>query len=150
MFDNFCRLALKNYIRKCHRYTGSPLWNSGYEGSKIDLLSKIWIFLKKMQKVEFFKKSEKILLTSKMEQNPSSCSIGIWNYHLAPSRLKSKILPCLYASPLWLSKGILNIRAMFFSKNGQLKNKTSFWWRIVDILWLCLAFKRVIFVSAWD
>ena len=77
MFDTSCRLALKNYIRKCHRYTGSPLCNSGYEGSKIDLLSKIWIFLKKMQKVEFFKKSEKHFLTSKMEQNPSSCPIGI-------------------------------------------------------------------------
>ena len=31
----------------------------------------------KMQKVEFFKKSEKYLVTSKMEQNPSSCSIEI-------------------------------------------------------------------------
>ena len=101
MFDTFCRLALKNYISPCLQYTGSPLWNSGYEGSKIDLLSKIWIFSEKMPKVEFFKKSEKNVLTSKMEQNPSSCSIGIWNYHLAPSKSKSRILLCPYASPLW-------------------------------------------------
>ena len=77
MFDTSCRLALKNYIRLCPQYTGSPQLNSDYEGSKIDLLSKIWIFSEKMPKVEFFKKSEKIVLTSKMEQNPSSCSIGI-------------------------------------------------------------------------
>ena len=77
MFDTSCRLALKNYISPCPQYTGSPLLNSDYEGSKTDLLSKIWIFFEKMQKVEFFKKSEKNLLTSKMEQNLSSCSIGI-------------------------------------------------------------------------
>ena len=47
------------------------------KGSKIDLLSKIWIFLENRQKKIFFKKSEKNLVTSKMEQNPSSCSIGI-------------------------------------------------------------------------
>ena len=77
MFDTSCRLALKNYIRKCPQYTGSPLLNCDYEGSKIDLLSKIWIFVEKMQKVEFFNKSEKKFLTSKKEQNPFSCSIGI-------------------------------------------------------------------------
>ena len=69
--------ALKNCFRKYLCYTGSPPLNSGYEGSKIDLLSKIWIFLEKMQKVKFFKKSENNLLTSKMEQNQSSCPIGI-------------------------------------------------------------------------
>ena len=47
------------------------------KGSKIDLLSKIWIFQEKRQKILFFKKSEKNLVASKMEQNPSSCSIGI-------------------------------------------------------------------------
>ena len=47
------------------------------KGSKIDLLSKIWIFFEKRQKILFFKKSEKNLVASKMEQNPSSCSIGI-------------------------------------------------------------------------
>ena len=77
IFDTSCRLALKNYIRKCPQYTGSPLLNCDYEGSKVDLLSKIWNFFEKMQKVEIFKKSEKNLVTSKMEQNPSSCSIGI-------------------------------------------------------------------------
>ena len=71
------------------------------KGSKIDLLSKIWIFLENRQKKIFFKKSEKNLVTSKMEQNPSSCSIGIWNYHLAPSKLKPRIFLCPYASPLW-------------------------------------------------
>ena len=70
-------LALKNCFRKYLQYSGSPLLNSGYEGSKIDLLSKIWIFLEKMQKVKFFKKSENKVLTSKMEQNQSSCPIGI-------------------------------------------------------------------------
>ena len=99
-FDTSCRSALKNCFRPCPQYTGSPPLNSDYEGSKIDLLSKIWIFFEKMQKVEFFKKSEKNLVTSKMKQNPSSCSFGIWNYHLVPSKLKSRILPCPYASPL--------------------------------------------------
>ena len=113
----FCRLALENYIRNCWQYTGSPLWNSGYEGSKINLLSKIWIFLKKMPKVEFFKKSEKNLLTSKMEQNPSSCSIGIWNYHLAPSKLKSKIFLCPYACPLCKS-GNGNLSKLSISGKG--------------------------------
>jgi hypothetical protein len=70
-------LALKNCFRPCPQYTGSPPLNSDYEGSKIDLLSKLWIFLEKMHKVEFFKKSEKNLVTSKMEQNLSGCSIGI-------------------------------------------------------------------------
>ena len=59
IFDRSCRLALKNYIRLCPQYTGSLLLNSDYEGSKIDLLSKIWIFFEKVQKVAFFKKSEK-------------------------------------------------------------------------------------------
>ena len=27
-----------------------------------------------------------------MEQNPSSCSIGIWNYHLAPSKFFFELL----------------------------------------------------------
>ena len=36
----------------------------------------------------------------KMERNPSSCSIGIWNYHLAPSKSKSRIFPGPYPSPL--------------------------------------------------
>ena len=52
------------------------------------------------KKIFFFKKSEKNLVSSKMEQNPSSCSIGIWNYHLAPSKSKSRIFPGPYASPL--------------------------------------------------
>ena len=45
--------------------------------------------------------SGKIFLTSKMEQNPSSCSIGIWNYHLALSKSKSRIFPGPYPSPMW-------------------------------------------------
>ena len=60
-------------------------------GSKIDLLSKIWIFLEKMEKVKIFKKSENSLSTSEMEQNPSSCPIGISNYHLASLKLQSRI-----------------------------------------------------------
>ena len=56
----------------------------------------------KIGKKLFFKKSEKNLVTSKVEQNSSSCSIGIWNYHLAPSDFKSRIFPCPYASPLWI------------------------------------------------
>ena len=47
------------------------------KGSKIDLLSKICIFSENMQKILFFKRSEKNLVTSKIEQNTSSCSIGI-------------------------------------------------------------------------
>ena len=39
-----------------------------------------------------------------MEQNPSSCSIGIWNYHLAPSKLKSRIFLCPCACPLWYGR----------------------------------------------
>ena len=53
-----------------------------------------------MQKVEIFKKSEKNLVTSKMEQNQSSCSIGILNYHLAPSKSESRIFLWPYGSPL--------------------------------------------------
>ena len=30
-----------------------------------------------------------------------SCSIGMWNYCLAPSKLKFRIFLCLHASPLW-------------------------------------------------
>ena len=44
--------------------------------------------------------SGKKFLTSKMEQNPSSCSIGIWNYPLALSKSKSRIFPGPYPSPL--------------------------------------------------
>ena len=62
---------------QCPQYTGSPLLNSDYEGSKINLLSKIWILFEKTPKVEFFKKSEKNFVISKMEQNPSNCSIWI-------------------------------------------------------------------------
>ena len=39
-----------------------------------------------------------------MEQNPSSWSIGIWNYHLAPSKLKSRIFLCPCACPLCFSE----------------------------------------------
>ena len=53
------------------------IFRTPYSGSKIDLLSKIRIFFEKMEKGDFFKKSEKILITSKMEQTPSSCSIGV-------------------------------------------------------------------------
>ena len=35
-----------------------------------------------------------------MEQNPSGCFIGIWNYHLAPLKSKSRIFPGPYQSPL--------------------------------------------------
>jgi hypothetical protein len=69
-------LALKNSFRPCPQYTGSPPLNSDYEGSKNDLLSKIWIFFEKMYKVEF-RKSEKNLVNSEIEQNLSSSSIGI-------------------------------------------------------------------------
>ena len=46
------------------------------KGSKIDLLSKMCIFSENMQKRFFFKKSKKNLVTSRMEQNPFSCSQG--------------------------------------------------------------------------
>ena len=46
--------------------------------------------------------SGKFFVTSKMEQNPSGCAIGIWNYHLAPSESKSRIFPGPYPSPLWM------------------------------------------------
>ena len=72
-----CLCLILNGLGQCPQYTGSPLLNSDYEGSKIDLLSKIWIFSEKMQKVEFFKKSEKNVVTLKMEQNSPSWSIGI-------------------------------------------------------------------------
>ena len=71
------------------------------KGSKIDLLSKILIFFENRQKKYFFKTSGKFFVTSKMKQNPSSCSIGIWNYHLEPSKSKSRIFPGPYGSPLW-------------------------------------------------
>ena len=45
--------------------------------------------------------SGKFFVTSKMKQNPSSCSIWIWNYHLEPSKSKSRISPGPYGSPLW-------------------------------------------------
>ena len=69
-------------------------------GSKIDLLSKICIFSENIQKIKIFKKSKNNLVVSKMEQNQFSCSIGIWNYHLAPSKSESKIFLWPYASPL--------------------------------------------------
>ena len=47
------------------------------KGSKVDLLSEICIFSENRQNMSFFNKSEKNLVTSKMEHNPSSCSIGI-------------------------------------------------------------------------
>ena len=57
-----------------------------------------------------------------MEQNPSSCPIGIWNYHLAPSRSKSRILLCPHASPLCgFFKGDHNDDFFFFI------SKTEFW-----------------------
>ena len=46
-------------------------------GSKIDLLSKICISSENIQKKKKIKKSEKNLVTFKMERNLSSCSIGI-------------------------------------------------------------------------
>ena len=71
------------------------------KGSKIYLLSKMYIFSENIQKSKIFKKSKKNLLVSKMEQNPFSCSIGIWNYHLTPSKSESRIFLWPYASPLW-------------------------------------------------
>ena len=47
------------------------------KGSKIDLLNKVCIFSENIQKKNF-KKSEKNLVTFKLQQNPSSCSIGIY------------------------------------------------------------------------
>ena len=70
------------------------------KGSKIYLLSKMYIFSENIQKSKIFKKSKKNLLVSKMEQNPFSCSIGIWNYHLTPSKSESRIFLWPYASPL--------------------------------------------------
>ena len=59
-----------------------------YKGLKFDLPSKIRIFSEKRQKLKFFKNSEKHLIISEKVQNTSSCSIGILNYHLAPSKVK--------------------------------------------------------------
>ena len=42
-----------------------------------------------------------------MQQNSSSCFIGIWNYHLAPSKSKSRIFPGPYPSPL-CTKAVIN------------------------------------------
>ena len=70
------------------------------KGSKNDLLSKIWIFSENRQKHIFFKKSENNFLTLKMEQYPPSCSIGMWNYCLAPSKLKFMTFLCPHASTL--------------------------------------------------
>ena len=61
---------------------------------------KYGFFLKIGKNIFFFQDIRKIFLTSKMEQNPSSCSIGIWNYPLPPSKLKSRIFPGPYPSPL--------------------------------------------------
>ena len=72
------------------------------KGSKIDLLSKMCIFSENIQKTKVFEKSKKSLVVSKMELNQFSCSIGIWNYHLAPSKSESRIFLCPYASPLCL------------------------------------------------
>ena len=58
------------------------------------------IFFENRQKNYFFKTSGKNFVTSNMKQNPSSCSIGIWNYHLAASKSKSRIFPGPYPSPL--------------------------------------------------
>ena len=46
-----------------------------------------------------------------MEQNSYSCSIGIWNYHLAPSKSESRIFLWPYASPLCV---LINRRHVIF------------------------------------
>ena len=68
--------------------------------------------------------SGKFFVTSKMKQNPSSCSIGIWNYHLEPSKSKSRISPGPYGSPLCQSRGY-NLRAChcYWNKNKKGKKK---------------------------
>ena len=113
------------------------------KGSKIDLLSKMCIFSENMQKIKIFKKSKKNLVTSKMEQNPFSCSIGIWNYHLAPSKSESRIFLCPYASTLCLSGDWISI--LFHQKtlitiiNLISENMQDFseWWKSMSIekLW---------------
>ena len=84
------------------------------KGSKIYLLSKMYIFSENIQKSKIFKKSKKNLLVSKMEQNPFSCSIGIWNYHLAASKSKSRIFPGHYRSPLCCNSLLPSFLPLFF------------------------------------
>ena len=80
------------------------------KGSKIDLLSKICIFSENIQKIKIFKRSKKNLTVLKMKQKPFSCSIGIWNYHLAPSKSESRIFLWPYASPLCTLSKYLDIQ----------------------------------------
>ena len=104
------------------------------KGSKIYLLSKMYIFSENIQKSKIFKKSKKNLLVSKMEQNPFSCSIGIWNYHLTPSKSESRIFLWPYASPLciwWQSEETL-------TDKNPVRNKIRF---LKDCLGLILKIK---------
>ena len=87
-------------------------------------------FFWKYSKKKNFKKSEKNLVTFKMERNLSSCSIGIWNYHLAPSKLKSRIFLCPYACPLchgiywdlWDRQNMLFHLLYFFANKCRYQN----------------------------
>ena len=82
------------------------------------------IFFENRQKKYFFKTSGKFFVTSKMKQNPSSCSIGIWNYHLAPSKLKSRIFLCPYASPLCCAA---KIGIIFLTSSKERAKENHIW-----------------------
>ena len=78
-------------------------------------------FFRKYTKNQIFKKSKNHLVVSKMKHNSFSCSIGIWNYHLALSKSESRIFLRPFASPLWpaskkttevFSMGILYIKLL--------------------------------------
>ena len=98
------------------------------KGSKIDLLSKICIFSENIQKIKIFKRSKKNLTVLKMKQKPFSCSIGIWNYHLAPSKSESRIFLWPYASPLCKLFQI-HMRGTFMKIiQCQLNFSSNSWW----------------------
>ena len=95
--------------------------------------------------------SGKNFLTSKMEQNPSSCSIGIWNYHLALSKSKSRIFPSPYPSPLWIAGFQKSFQQTLFS----IKTNFLIWaWNVLSSMKLhdklvnCMAFEIIYFIKS--
>ena len=107
------------------------------KGSKIDLLSKICIFSENIQKTKIFKKSKKNLVVSKMEQNSFTCSIGIWNYHLTPSKSVSRIFLWPYASPLWPCYILQGVATKFILATSHVYDAEQLWPRSIILKKWC-------------
>ena len=68
-----------------------------------------------------------IKVREKKEQNPSSCSIEVWNYHMAPSELKSRINPQSLCKP--------TVYITFEISNAINKLLNGIFWLILRRFW---------------